>query len=193
MYFVILIMISLISTRKTDRIKRIFPAPRYRKPSGYDYCCGTIVWDDYNYDDFSGDYQGEIGPTIIGDSCNFDSYEIIIRMGSVLFSGTDDKVEIRLYGINGEISEWLGLTESLLIDGIDGFERLSEDTYCVKTEKDFKTEEIITKVGIRKFGTDRMMIDTISISHGEFGSFFLIDQWIKEEKQEFIFEAFSWF
>ena len=182
-------MFPLISTRKIDRIKRNSDQSDYDE---YKY----KVYDDYKYyDSYNKALYNRCDTTNEGEIelpwfVTVGNYEIIIQMGSANFSSTDDKVEIRLYGPNNERSEWLGLTYSVLIDGIYGFERLSQNTYCVETEKDFRR---ITKVGIQKFGTDRMMIDTISIKHGEFGSFFVIDQWIKEREEEFIFEAFSWF
>ena len=181
MYFVIFMLIPVISTRKTGRIKRNSQQSDYDEYSGDSYNnhnvqdYGMILHDDNNY----YDYHGEMG-----GPCEVDSYQIIIQMGSALFSGTDDKVEIRLYGPNSEISEWLALTEPI-IGGIYGFERLSRDTYCVKTEKDFRR---ITKLGIRKFGTDHMMIETIKISNEQFKSYFFIDTWIENEKQEYIFE-----
>ena len=131
MYFVIFMMIPLISARKTDKIKRNLEQNDYDEYPYYDnnYLLDMIVYDDYNYYEYHNKApynlcEGEIGHPWF----KVGSYEIIIQMGSALFSGTDDKVEIRLYGPNSEISEWLALTEPLLIDGIDGFERLSQDT-----------------------------------------------------------------
>merc|ERR1712018_259351 len=86
MYFVILMMIPFISTRKTVRIKRNSnQSDNDEITSGIEM--DWIVFDDYNY----YDDQGE-------KSCKVDEYEIIIQMGNAFFSGTDDEVEIRLYG-----------------------------------------------------------------------------------------------
>ena len=45
------------------------------------------------------------------NSCKTDEYEITVRMSSNVFSGTDDKVNIRLHGQNGETTEWFKLTK----------------------------------------------------------------------------------
>ena len=112
-------------------------------------------------------------------NCGDNEYEINVRMSSDLWSGTDDKVEIRLYGPNQSKSDWLELTRPT----VDGFERLSEEFYCVKTESqpdfDFK------KIGIRKLGSDDMNIVYISIER----RYFTVMQWIKDDGREYIFYA----
>ena len=192
MYFLIFMIFPLISTRKTDRIKRNHEQNDYDEYSGdYDikYLNSQIVYDNYyyNYHNYN-DYYNYNDMAIDGEiryPCKVDEYEIIVEMGSELFSGTDDKVEIRLYGIHREVSEWLEFTEPIYTS--DGFERLAQDVYCVKAENIFKK---ITMIGIRKFGTDDMKIDTIVIRNlnEDCNGVYQIDQWIKKEGQ-YIFEA----
>ena len=164
-------MFQLVSTRITDRIKRNPEQNDYDEypDDNDDMLNSMIVYNDYDYN-----YQYK--------NCKVDEYEIFVQMGSKLFSGTDDKVEIRFYGIHRNISEWLELSEPILTS--DGFERLSYDVYCVKTEKIFKK---ISMIGIRKFGTDDMMIDTILIWNEKCSGIYRIDQWIRKEG-EYIFE-----
>ena len=74
-------------------------------------------------------------------------------MGSELFSGIDGKVEIRLFGQNGETTEWFELTQPFH----NGFERLSQDDYCVNFSKHSDTIGLLENIGIRNFGSDRMI------------------------------------
>merc|ERR1712227_58121 len=195
MYFVILMMIPLIPTRKTDRIKRYSQQSDYDEYYG-DYYTEYDKWWNSNYGDYS-DYglnTTDEPHTIVYDDYNYYDYpveiedppSIVVQNGSVF---SDDKVEIRLYGPNSEISEWFELTGPVSIDD-DGFTRMSD----IKTENHFTK---ITKVGIRKFGTDGMMIDSIIVCRlNDNGVYDIrtdirIDQWIKKEEQEYIFEALS--
>ena len=73
-------------------------------------------------------------------------------MSSKLFSGTDDKVEIRLYDSFNNTTEWLELDKQFN----NGFQRLSNDIYCIKPN--LQVVNIITTIGIRKSGNDDMMI-----------------------------------
>ena len=142
------------------------------------------------YDDYEANYYNPNR-----HACKDDEYEVIIYMSSKLFSGTDDRVEIRLYGRKNETTDWLELSKPFH----NGFERLSEDIYCIQTDKQLKK---LKKVGIRKFGTDDMMIEWISIRHslsaslsGSLsGATFPVGKWIKKDEKEYIFEsAFSWY
>ena len=119
-------------------------------------------------------------------SCKADEYEIIVRMSDKLFSGTDDKVEIRLYGQNGEITQWFELMEPS--HGTDGLERLSTDVYCVNFRKRPETIGRLEKIGIQKFGSDRMMIDEILIQSNYRNMFFPVGQWIRTHAEEHLFE-----
>ena len=89
--------------------------------------------------------------SFLPNNCKADEYEIDVQMSSNLFSGTDDKVEIRLYGQNREPAEWFELTKPFH----DGFERLSMDYYCVNFGKQSQRIGLLEKIGIRKFGSDR--------------------------------------
>ena len=135
-----------------------------------------IVYDDYEANFYNPNEQ----------ACKYDEYEVSVYMSSKLFSGTDDKVEIRLYGRKNETTDWFELTQPFH----NGLERLSEDIYCVKTDKHFKK---LKKIGIRKFGTDDMMIDSISIRHrfsGRIsGGSFPVDRWIKKDAKEYIYKS----
>ena len=115
----------------------------------------------------------------IPPNCEDDEYEIRVQIGSPLWSGTDDKVEIRLYGPNNSKSNWI----ELIKPAVDGFERLSNEFYCVKTENqpdfDFK------KIGIRKLGNDDMHLDSINIRYG----YFYVNQWIRDDTREYLFFA----
>ena len=117
-------------------------------------------------------------------SCKAHEYEITVRMSDKFFSGTNDKVEIRLYGQNGEITEWFELTKP----SHDGFERLSQDMYRVKTQKRPEAIGRLEKIGIRKFGSDSMMIDEILIRSNHKSMVFQVGQWINTDTIEHTFE-----
>ena len=72
-------------------------------------------------------------------------------------------------------------------DAHDGFERLSTDIYCVNFGKEPETIGLLEKIGIRKFGSDRMMIDEILIKSNQ-TSIFQVNRWIKTHAKEYIFE-----
>ena len=95
--------------------------------------------------------------------CQDDEYTIVVQMSSKLFSGTDDKVEIRLYDSFNNTTEWLELDKQFN----NGFERLSTDIYCIKP--DIQVVNIITTTGIRKFGNDDRANYNPEILGGEFG------------------------
>ena len=71
------------------------------------------------YDDYGNNYQN-----YNWHNCRNGEYEISVQMSSLLFSGTDDKVEIRLYGLDDETTEWFELKNS---SGYATFERLKRD------------------------------------------------------------------
>ena len=125
-------------------------------------------------------------PLAFTHDCRYDEYEVKVKMSSNLFSGTDDKVEIRLYGRKNELTDWLELSKPFH----NGLERLSEDIYCIKTDKQFKN---LNKIGIRKFGTDDMMIEWIMIhlriSGSLSGAVFSTRKWIERDENEYIFES----
>ena len=129
------------------------------------------------YDDYGNNYQN-----YNWHNCRNGEYEISVQMSSLLFSGTDDKVEIRLYGHDDETTEWFELEDS---SGYATFERLGRDIFCKKTGKQL---EILKKIGIRKFGSDRMMIDEISIRDKKFLTFFPVHRWVIEDSEEYIFQ-----
>lgn len=108
-------------------------------------------------------------------------------MGSELFSGTDDKVEIRLYGQNGETTEWFELTKPFQ----NGFERLSHDDNCVNYRKQPETIGLLEKIGIRKFGSDRMTIEYIYFQSIQRNFIFQIGRWIKTYAKEYMFEILN--
>ena len=136
---------------------------------------GTIV---YNHD---SSYK-----SVPQSSCKADEYQIKVQMSNKLFSGTDDKVEIRLYGQNGEMTEWFELMEPS--HGKNGLERLSTDVYCVNFRKRPETIGRLEKIGIQKFGSDRMMIDEILIQSNYRNMFFPVGQWIRTHAEEHLFE-----
>ena len=133
-----------------------------------------------------------IGTTMtpIWHICKDDEYEINVQMSSDLWSGTNDKVEIRIFGPNKETTEWVELTKP----SYNGFERLSNDTYCVRIFKHFSK---LSQISIRKTGTDDLMIDEISIWRNVPGSLsgfvFPVGRWITENTEEYFFKStFSW-
>ena len=68
-----------------------------------------------------------------------------------------DKVEIRGYDQNGKTTEWYEVTNPFH----NGIGRLSKDYYyCVNFGKQLD-QGYLDKIGIRNFGSDRMMIDQI--------------------------------
>ena len=165
MLILIYIVIPLMQMLEEDEISGDFDTPT--KPS---LILSTITYEPYDF------------PSI--HTCENDEYEINVHMSDKLFAGTDDKVEIRLYGSHNETTQWFEL------DGPyhDGLERLSHDIYCIKADKHFK---ILQEIGIRKFGTDSLMIDEILIWHSLFGplsgAVFPVYRWINEDTKEYIF------
>ena len=117
----------------------------------------------------------------IPPNCEDNEYEVTVRVGSLLWSGTDDKVEIRLYGPNDNKSYWIELAKP----AHDDFERMSTEFYCVN-QPNFD----IKKIGIRKLGNDNMYLSAIYIrDHYQYNRYFNVDQWIKEDAREYIFQA----
>ena len=139
-----------------------------------------VAYDMIVYNDNDNNYQN-----YNWYNCRDGEYEISVQMSSLLFSGTDDKVEIRFYGLDDETTEWFELEKS---PGYDTFERLTRDIFCKKPEKQL---EIVKKIGIRKFGSDRMMIEEISIRDKHTVTFFPVHRWIIEDSEEYIFQRWE--
>merc|ERR1711937_904940 len=127
---------------------------------------------DYD-DDFASEYVqpvAEIMPMMVHDFesprstpppvyvCKHNEYEITIAMGSDLWSGTDDEVEIRLYFLDGSVSEWFDLR----IPMYNAFERLAIDSFCVRPQQG--TLQKLSFIGLRKFGRDQMKIEAVMVS-----------------------------
>ena len=125
----------------------------------------------------------------IPNSCEADEYRIAVQMSGNLYSGTDDKVKIRLHGKNGEKTEWFELTNGSKNNKL---ERLSSDVFCAKFKKQ---PGLLEKIGIQKFGSDRMMIDIIfvQINHREMvfqqRQLAKSRRWIKTDAKEYIFHS----
>ena len=113
-------------------------------------------------------------------ACEHNEYEISIAMGSDLWSGTDDEVEIRLYFLDGSVSEWFDLR----IPMYNAFERLSIDSFCVRPQSG--TLHKPSFIGLRKFGRDQMKIESVMVSSMMSSSAFNVGQWIRTN-DEFIF------
>ena len=114
--------------------------------------------------------------------CEQNEYEISIAMGSDLWSGTDDEVEIRFYFLDGSVSEWFDLR----IPMYNAFERLAIDTFCVQPQ-----QEILSRpsfIGLRKFGRDQMKIESIMVSTMISSTVFNVGHWIRTN-EEFIFNS----
>ena len=139
-----------------------------------------VAYDMIVYDDYDKNYQN-----YNWHNCRGGEYEISVQMSSLLFSGTDDKVEIRLYGLDDETTEWFELKNS---SGHATFERMGRDIFCKKTENQL---EVLKKIGIRKFGSDRMMIEEISIRDKKILTFFPVHRWIIEDSEEYIFQRWE--
>ena len=102
--------------------------------------------------------------------CKADEYEIYVQMSGNLFSGTDDKVEIRGYDQNGKTTEWYEVTNPFH----NGIGRLSKDYYyCVNFGKQLD-QGYLDKIGIRKFGSDHM-IDQIFLRYSGNNMFFRVE------------------
>ena len=114
--------------------------------------------------------------------CEHNEYEISIAMGSDLWSGTDDKVEIRLYFLDGSISKWFDLR----IPMYNAFERLSIDFFCVKPQEG--TLQKPSYIGLRKFGRDQMKIESVMVSTMISSSAFNVGQWIRTN-DEYVFQS----
>lgn len=103
-------------------------------------------------------------------------------MGSDLWSGTDDKVEIRLYFLDGSISKWFDLR----IPMYNAFERLSIDFFCVKPQEG--TLQKPSYIGLRTFGRDQMKIESVMVSTMISSSAFNVGQWIRTN-DEYVFQS----
>jgi hypothetical protein len=114
--------------------------------------------------------------------CEHNEYEISIAMGSDLWSGTDDKVEIRLYFLDGSISKWFDLR----IPMYNAFERLSIDSFCVQPQEG--TLQKPSYIGLRKFGRDQMKIEAVMVSTMISSSAFNVGQWIRTN-DEYVFQS----
>ena len=143
---------------------------------------GPIV---YNNFDLYNDYN-ENRNTYDNRECENDDYKIHVFMSSDIFSGTDDKVDVRLYSGEKKTTGWFQLDTPRHND----FERLSTKTYCMESDnhKFFRPE----KIGILKDGSDKMKINAIEIDTGR-QTFFVedIEQWI-EKPHEYVFNVTSY-
>ena len=111
--------------------------------------------------------------------CGHNEYEISIAMGSDLWSGTDDKVEIRLYFPDGSVSEWFNLHKPMY----NAFERLSTDSFCVRPQRGILRKPSF--IGFRKLGHDQMKVESIMVSTVMSSSVFNVGQWIKTNDEKF--------
>lgn len=134
---------------------------------------------DTEYDDFPDDF--------LRNSCEADEYGIKVQMSGKLYSGTDDQVEICLHGQNGEKTEWFELTNGSKNNKL---ERLSLDVFCANFKNQPATIGLLENIGIRKFGSDRMMIHYILIQINHSNMLFRqrqVGRWIKTNAEEYIF------
>ena len=127
--------------------------------------------------------------------CDSGNYEIEVQVSSDIFSGTDDNVEVRIYGKTEEnvsiTTPWFKLNS-----GFNDFQRLSKKVFCVKSRPlPFHSLPFIpmiaikdlTKIGIRKSGSDDLKLNDIRIRDQDGPpKGFYINQWITDE-QEHIF------
>ena len=111
--------------------------------------------------------------------CGHNEYEISIAMGSDLWSGTNDKVEIRLYFPDGSVSEWFNLDKPMY----NAFERLSTDSFCVRPQRGILRKPSF--IGFRKLGHDQMKVESIMVSTVMSSSVFNVGQWIKTNDEKF--------
>ena len=86
-------------------------------------------------------------------------------------------------------TEWFELTNGSKNNKL---ERLSQDVFCAKFKKQ---PGLLEKIGIQKFGSDRMMIDIIfvQINHREMvfqqRQLAKSRRWIKTDAKEYIFHS----
>ena len=111
--------------------------------------------------------------------CGHNEYEISIAMGSDLWSGTDDKVEIRLYFPDGSVSEWFNLHKPMY----NALERLSTDSFCVRPQRGIPRKPSF--IGFRRLGHDQMKVEAIMVSTVMSSSVFNVGQWIKTNDEKF--------
>ena len=119
--------------------------------------------------------------------CGHNEYKISIVMGSDLWSGTDDQVQIRLYFPDRSVSEWFILHKPMY----NAFERLSTDSFCVRPQRG--TPRKPSFIGLRKLGNDQMKVEAIMVSTVTSSSVFNVGQWIKNNDENFYYrgERFS--
>ena len=110
--------------------------------------------------------------------CDHDEYEILIEIGSDLWSGTDDEVQVRFYFLDGSVTEWFNLNQPLFND----FERLSTNYFCVKPQQGKRLQKPAF-IGIRKFGHDQMKIEGIAVWTKMSSSIFDVGQWIRSDNE----------
>merc|ERR1712156_401614 len=139
---------------------------------------------------FITNYTHNSMESLLLNKCNHEKYEITVMMSSYLWSGTNDKIEIRLYKYGDPMTDWLELKTPMHVD----FNQLSFNIFCINPSfigSGLKP----TKIGIRKSGSDDMKIDSITIrepgkSLDNERAFFDIDQWIRTN-DEFIFDKWD--
>ena len=110
--------------------------------------------------------------------CDHDEYEILIEIGSDLWSGTDDEVQVRFYFLDGSVTEWFNLNQPMFND----FERFSTNYFCVKAQQGKRLQNPAF-IGIRKFGHDRMKIEGIAVWTKMSSSLFDVGQWIRSDNE----------
>ena len=143
---------------------------------------GPIIYNNFDqYNDYNENHN-----SYENRECENDDYKIYVFMSSDIYSGTDDKVEVRLYSSKKKATKWFQLDTPRHND----FERLSSGTYCMESEiHDFSRP---TKIGIFKTGSDKMKINAVEIDTGR-EIFFVeeIEQWINKSK-EYVFNVTSY-
>ena len=148
-----------------------------------------IVYDDYAYDDYA--YE----PSWLKNTCSPEEYQIEVTMGSDLWSGTDDRVEIRIYSFDSA-TKWFDLEKKYqpIDKKVDILERLSIDTFCVEPDEEFASnpDNFPVAIGLRKFGSDDMKIEKLVITRFGLTSIFYVQQWIKNS-DELLVDVYTYY
>ena len=152
---------------------------------------GPILMDMIVYDDNDGSYA----PSWLKNTCLSEEYQIEITMASDLWSGTDDKVEIRIYSFDSA-TKWFDLKKEYQPNDkkVDILERLSIDTFCVEPDEEFASnpDNFPVAIGLRKFGSDDMKIEKIVIRRFGLTSIFYVQQWIKNS-DELLVDVYTYY
>ena len=152
---------------------------------------GPIIMDMIVYDDNEVNYE----PSLFKKTCSPEEYQIEITIASDLWSGTDDKVEIRIFSFDS-VTEWIDLEKKYksIDKKVDIFERLSIDTFCVEPDEEFASNpgNFPEAIGLRKFGSDDMKIEKIVIRRFELTSIFYVQQWIKNS-DELLVDVYTYY